>query len=149
MQNIFIGFILGLIGSSIGALIAHRFTICRDRRNVFNNAVIEFTESFLGELSKLKRSIASNGSNRACHILNIETLNRHEIAMMKFAMHLHGDERERFRKVWREYACGDNATETDPQPGEYFLTEQKLDEMQMRKKAIHRIEMLLAFAKIE
>ena len=148
MQNIFIGFILGIVGSSIGAFIAHRFTICRDRKNTFNNAAIEFTESFLEELSMLKRFPMANGDNRACHILSIETLNRHEIAMMKFVTHLHGEKRERFRKEWCQYAYGDNDTQ-EPQPGEYFLTEKTLDEEQMRKKAIHRINMLLSFAKIK
>jgi len=149
MQNIFIGFILGLIGSSVGAFIAYRFTICRDRRNKFNNAAISFQKSFLDELRMLKRHPLPDKSNSACHILSIATFNRHEMAMLVFSTYLCREQRTRFKKVWREYAYGDDATETDPQPGEYFRTEQTFDEMQMREKAIHRIETLLVFAKIE
>ena len=96
----------------------------------------------------LKRPLAPNGNNRACHILSTKTLNRHEIAMMKFVMHLHGEKRERFKKEWRQYVYGDDDTQ-EPQPGEYFLTEKTFDEEQMRKKAIHRINTLLSFAKIK
>jgi hypothetical protein len=97
----------------------------------------------------LKRYPLPDKSNSACHILSLETLNRHEMAMLVFSTYLCREQKTRFKKAWCEYAYGNDATETDPQPGEYFISEQTFDEMRMREKAIHRIEALLAFAKIE
>ena len=149
MKQLLVGFALGLAGSTLGAFIAHRLTISRERRYKFNDAAAKFNGSFLNELRLLKRFPSADGSNRASHILQIETLNKHEIAAMRFRQHLNRFEKIGFDKAWKEYAGCDNES-NDPQPGEYEpFTENTLNGQNMMKKAIRRIETLLTFAKFK
>jgi len=142
------GFCLGLIGSSFGGWLSHRFAESRRRREEFEKAAIDFRNAFLPEMIYLKHNarVANAGSSKnLCEFLRHGYVHQHLSAFETFRMYLPPGDREKFEKAWKEY-CQYDAPGEPESPFFEMYHEDTWDGRPTRELALERINRLLSFA---
>jgi hypothetical protein len=136
--QIVLGFILGLIGSIVGAFFAHLFSECRRNKEEFNKAATEFRNAFLCEITRLKHNVPLPECERSYTTLReflwAGYIYRHLKAFEIFRNHLSAKDRAGIDKAWAEY-CN------------FEQYSNKGNEADLKKIALDKIENLLEFAK--
>lgn len=111
--DIWYGFILGLVGSAVGALIAHFLTKSRnidDRRiKEFNAAASEFRSAFKDEWLALNPALSSSSVDTT--VLLKTAFDKHRLAVFDFRPFLPIESIAGFDKAWKKYYAYDNAPE--------------------------------------
>ncbi len=123
MGNIFsenIPWAIGLIVILFGIIAAHRLVSYRDRKNIFNNAAKEFTETFHREL----KEVYSHPVKWPDNINNYldSRINNLKEATGKFRHHLPCWSRYFFDKAWsRFYCCTGREVDKDCQVYHHYM----------------------------
>lgn len=146
MDTAIVGVLATILGALVGAWIAYHFSLELAKRQMFNQAAMQFRAAFTDELTKL-----TTGSDEPYDVLkNAEV--RHVSAGFEFRRILTEKERERFDQAWQRYYCADQ----DPrQPylekySEHLSDEQSgIPKRERRRTAIDRIEAILRLAQMK
>jgi len=144
--SIIIGGSIAIVASFIGAMVAHIFTECRDRRKEFNQAAADFKSAFIPALRYLDYRYSPDRINMP-GIYNIldEAFDRHEIAIIKFRPYLNWWQHIGFDKAWNDY-CDRDRKNGNPHFMVYAELENVTDKIKEQKRYLHLIEILLTFA---
>lgn len=105
----FIGFILGVIATTIGVFIAHILSKSRTKDDKFNEAAIRFRSAFIEEIRSLDDMFHGNAvGNEALYEFLKSATAKHEKAMIEFRPFLKDKDRIKFDIAWSEYCYPDN-----------------------------------------
>jgi hypothetical protein len=148
--QIFYGFLLGIIGTSFGAWLAHFFSERRRRKEEFNKAAATFRAAFLPVLIFLKHdaNIGNIGStDDLSTVLQFGYIHRHLKALEVFKNHLSAQERADIDKVWKQY-CYNKDNPEILFFEQYFTGIGSKSEKEAKKTlALERIADIIKFAK--
>lgn len=148
--KIWLGFLLGIIGTSFGAWIAHFFSERRRRQDDFDKAATKFRTAFLPEIIFLKHNAKINGGSssdlgeflRSAYLRQLE-------ALTIFKTNLPSEKEKGINDAWKEYCH-------HPENTKILWFEQyswkvhgkgKSSEDSLKNLALKRIEKILDFAK--
>lgn len=139
--KIIFGFILGIIGTSIGAYISHLFSENRRIKEEFNNAAVDFRAAFIEEQRLLDtNSLADRASAGSASSIIKNAINKHETAMIRFKPFICKAEISAYEEAWHNYAG-------NSQHFEQYTGDNVIKKEERRKLALANIEKLLEFAK--
>jgi hypothetical protein len=127
-----------LLGVLVGAWLTYRFSLDLTKTNAKHFAAIKLREAFFPELANLKYFSQNFTLGQSEKILEA-AFEKHYIAVNEFRFYLEGDELEAFTQAWREYYGYPHEDRSNF--GQYMALPD------MIKKAIDRIEAILAFTK--
>jgi hypothetical protein len=149
-SQILFGFLLGIIGTSFGAWLAHFFSERRRRKDDFNEAAMTFRDAFLPQLIFLKHdaNIGNIGSaDDLSGILQFGYIHYHLKAFEVFKNYLSAKEKVDIDKAWKQYCYNQDNPEILFFE-QYFTGGRPKSEVDSKKKmALERIEELIEFAK--
>ena len=105
----FFGFILGVLGTSIGVFIAHILSKYRSRDDKFNEAAIRFRSAFVDEIRSIDNRFHGGAvGNEALYEFLKNANTKHERAMIEFRPYLKVEDRAKFDLAWGEYCYPDD-----------------------------------------
>lgn len=147
--KIWLGFLLGIIGTTLGAWLAHFFSERRRRQDDFNKAADKFRVSFMPEIIFLRHNAKINGgsSNDLNEFLRAAYLRQLE-SITIFKNSLSPEKRKGIDAAWKEY-CHHPDNTNIPWFEQYSWKVQgkgKSSEESLKKLALERIEKILKFA---
>lgn len=142
-------FLLGILGSSFGAWLAHFFSERRRRNDDYNKAAAEFRSAFLPEIIYLKYNAKINGGSSTdfCEYLGFGYL-RQLKALELFKSYLPDKKREGIEKAWKEFCSHpDSPNILWFEQYSWKITGKGKDrDPEFKKLALERIEKIVGFA---
>jgi hypothetical protein len=150
-EKILIGFLLGLIASSFGSLLAHWLSEKRRKKENFEKAVAHFKNAFLPEIIYLKHNTKIEGaaSHSDLNLFLNAGFFRQLKALEEFLPYLSDAKKIKIKKAWKSYCY-------EPENPERVWFEQyswrainkgKSYESELKKIALERIMEIIKHSK--
>jgi len=136
-----------------GFLAGHRLALGRERINEFNKAAATFRDAFVEEIRLLSKdrgrrpSWGSSENNKTAYDIVESVISKHESAYISFRHYISRSKRKGFDLAWYQYAEPNKDTVPSKPFIEYDSLGEPQKEKELKKMVLHRIEILLNYAK--
>jgi len=151
IKNPFFGVATGLLGYVVG----NRLSIGRDKRKEFNAAASDFREAFAEEIVNLSKekcrrpdwSDAIHGKKQTAQGIISAAIEKHTTAYTTFRHYIGYFKLRGFDTAWVQYTEPNKSKIKNEQFLEYESLRDPKKEKEIRETILHRIKILLKYAK--
>lgn len=141
-----------IVGAGISAFIISIYSWKRVKKQMFNNATIDFRQAFIPFIQELNKPIVKDSTMPSMFIEKSVPIREyieknilgHHAAMLKFFQFIKTKDRAAFTKAWNEYYQPDKDKSPDSPRVSYLLNEKETKEIILK-----RINILLEFAEFK